>query len=103
MKRNGQVSIGNLREMEISISPLGNYGNCVRFPKISATKHVVKFHHFLHRKRAFTVTRMYILVGGNYAFCAVSIFYGATFFHHIIYLLVVHSYRFVTTVIFEKA
>ena len=30
--------MGNLRETEISISPLGNYGKLVRFPKISPTK-----------------------------------------------------------------
>ena len=46
-KGNGQVSMGNSRETEISISPLGNYGKCVRFPKISPTENVVKFHHFL--------------------------------------------------------
>ena len=46
-KGNGQVSKGNSRETEVSISPLGNYGNCVRFPKISQTRNVVKFHYFL--------------------------------------------------------
>ena len=39
--------MGNLRETEIFISHLGNYGKYVRFPTISPTKHVVKFHHFL--------------------------------------------------------
>ena len=37
-KGNGQFSLGNWRETEISISPLGNYRKCVRFPKISPTK-----------------------------------------------------------------
>ena len=46
-KGNGQVSMGNSRETDISISPLGNYEKCFRFPKISPTKDVVKFHHFL--------------------------------------------------------
>ena len=46
-KGNGQVSEGNSREREVSISPLGNYGNCVRFPKTSPTRNVVKFHYFL--------------------------------------------------------
>ena len=34
--------MGNLRESDISISPLGDYGKCVRFPKISPIKNVVK-------------------------------------------------------------
>ena len=46
-KGNEQVSMGNLRETEISISPLGNCGKLVCFPKISPTKNVVKFHNFL--------------------------------------------------------
>ena len=46
-KGNGQVSMGNLRETEISISPLENYGRCIRFPKISPTRNVVNCHHFL--------------------------------------------------------
>ena len=33
--------------MEISITLLGNHGKFVRFPEISPTENVVKFHHLL--------------------------------------------------------
>ena len=46
-KGNGQFSLGNLRETEISISPLESYRKCVCFPRIYQTKNVVKFHNFL--------------------------------------------------------
>ena len=35
---NGKVSLGNLKETEISIPPIGNYGKCVRLPKIPQQK-----------------------------------------------------------------
>ena len=52
-KGNGQVSVGNSRETDISISPLRNHEECVRFPKISLTKNVVKFLSFLQWMKSY--------------------------------------------------
>ena len=54
-KGNGQVSTGNLRETEISISHWGNYWKWVRFPKISPTKYVVKFHNCLQYSKVVSI------------------------------------------------